>query len=222
VTTIATINRNRRVQRLRLDPPLDARLGTLPAKLVDLSIYGAGIEHLVPLNAGAPVQLRIEGMPIAIEGNITRCSMRLERGSTIYRCGISFKHTKEHVPAALKELMTRELYKAIAQWKANARGVLPDALDRMPIFNANDRLVAQSSDAHKAPTSFIWYRLVHGTWETSVTLDPNQPIDGFAVSADDDQTQMALLRETYEKSDEAGRQLIRLLAHLSIASATNA
>jgi hypothetical protein len=143
--------------------------------------------------------------------------MRLDRGSRIYHCGISFKHDKQTVPPALKEFLTRELYKAIELWKANAKGALPPDLEHMPIFNAGEEL---GTKRRNRATSFVWYRLTPDDgWQMAVTLDPNQPVDGFAVSADDDQTQMTLLKDAYVKSDEAGRQLIRLLAHLSIQAA---
>lgn len=169
----------------------------------------------MPVEAGATISLRIEGLPIPLEGVITRCTMRLERGSSVYRSGISFKHSKQYVPAALKDLLSRELHKAIELWKANARGALPADVEQMPLFSGESGMRSH----RRRPRSFIWYRLSRDGWQKSVTLDPNQPLDGFAVSADDDQRQMSLLQETYEKSDESGRQLIRLLAHLAIASA---
>lgn len=211
-----SIKKDRRVQRLRLDPPLPARLGGAGAKLVDISLYGAGVEHHVALNTGSAVKLVIEGSPpLEVKGTVTRCEIGLQRGVTVYRSGIAFRHSKQTLPPQLKELMARELYKAIALWKANARGTLPETLESMPIFRSDDDFVS-SHRPRKRATSFVWYRFVGGAWNVSVTFDPNQPLDGFAVSADDDQSEMEQLRTTYEIADEAGRELIRLLAHLSI------
>src|SRR5687767_249869 len=89
----ALIKKNRRVQRLRLDPPLPARLGSAGAKLIDISLYGAGVEHLIPLNAGSAVKLVIDGSPqLELRGTVTRCEMGLQRGVTVYRSGIAFRH----------------------------------------------------------------------------------------------------------------------------------
>ena len=215
-----SIKKNRRVQRLRLDPPLPARIGSSPAKLIDLSVFGAGVEHFLPVHAGSRLHLFVESdPPLELDAVVTRCTMHLESGSSVYRSGLSFRHSKAHTPSALKELLTRELTKAIDVWKANARGVLPETIEDMPVFRTDDVLVA--SQHRKRATSFVWYRLVKGEWQMSVTLDPNQPLDGFSVSADDDQTEMELLKQTYEETDDAGRDLIRLFANLSIASAAH-
>lgn len=189
----------------------------MPAKVLDLSLYGAGLEHVIPVQAKSRVTFTIDGVDdLRLEGVVTRCVMRLERGMQLYRTGLSFSFSRSSVPQRLKELLAQELTKAIDVWKANARGVLPESIERMPLFRTGDLLVSTAAPA-KAQ-SYVWYRLVNGAWQMSFALDPNQPLDGFAVSADDDQTQMKLLCESYERSDEAGRELIRLLAHLSIAN----
>lgn len=187
--------------------------------MLDLSLFGACVQHIVPVNSGTSLSLIIEvDPPLVLKATVTRCEMHLERGATVYRSGLSFNHLKGIAPPKLKAVLVREIYRAIEVWKANARGVRPESLEMMPVFRSDEAMT--SVRPRKRVTNFVWYRFVDGNWLVSVTFDPNQPLDGFAVPADDDQSEMIKLQETYESTDEAGRQLIRLLAHLSIAEVT--
>ena len=47
---------------------------------------------------------------------------------------------------------------------------------------------------------------------------PLQPEDGFTVASWEDEAELETLCRTYETSDDEGRQLIRLVAELSVNS----
>jgi len=60
---------------------------------------------------------------------------------------------------------------------------------------------------------------VDGNWKVSPTTRPEQPITGFTVSAETPPRYLEMLCDTYERTDEEGQRLTRILAELSINQA---
>ena len=63
---------------------------------------------------------------------------------------------------------------------------------------------------------YVTYRFVWNEWQKAESKNPQQPLDGFTVSAKEDPMQVDMLCKTYETSDFAGRKMIRQLAEMSI------
>lgn len=230
------MGRSRRVQRIHLARPLIARLGTTQVVLVDVSMLGARIEHHTPLATGYQSHLSFQWdeETIAVDCRIVRS--RLERfsvgaeGLTVYHSGLEFDNVTIHTKAQLKKMIERFITRALDEQKLNARGVMPQTVENMPIFRYGGQLTANQKDINETvgssvlPTSriskqtgYICFQLENRTWRRKRTHDPGQPSDGFTVSALEDQTQVELLCEAYEKSDPDGRKMIQLFAQLSIA-----
>jgi len=227
--------RTRRVQRVRLAPPLIARLGAAQVVLVDISVMGARIEHHMSLTAGSRARLAFSWGDEEIQAECRIVRSRLERfsvgsdGLTIYHSGLEFEEADTEAKAKLKEMIARFITRALEEQKLNARGVLPPSVDNMPIFRYGGQLTANQKDVSEAigesalPTSrvaketgYICYHLENNTWKRKRTQDPGQPMEGFTISALEDKTQADLLCEAYQKSDREGRKMIQLFAQLSI------
>lgn len=227
--------RTRRVQRVRLAPPMVARLGTVEVVLVDISILGARIEHQTPLSAGSRARLVFvwDDEEVATECRIVRS--RLERfsvgadGLTVYHSGLEFDELDAVAKAKMKDVIARFITRALEEQKLNARGVMPPSIDNMPIFRYGGQLTANQKDLSEAvgesllPTSrmaketgYICYHLENNTWKKKRTHDPGQPTEGFTISALEDRSQADLLCDAYQKSDREGRKMIQLFAQLSI------
>lgn len=232
--------RERRVHRIRLVPPLIARMGMQSVVLVDISLDGAKIEHREPVKTGADVRLTFnwDDEPVDLKARVTRC--KLERfsggsdGLTIYNSGLHF-HEVGDAASVLRRMVSVHISRALDEQKANARGVLPVSVDHMPIFRGHTltanpgeaaegvELYDQLPAARIARTvGYLCYRLDRNSWKRTRTDDPEQPLNGFTVSASEDLAQIEQLCETYRKADEHGRELIRTLARLSIADGDSA
>lgn len=230
------MGRSRRVQRIHLAPPLIARLSATQVVLVDVSTLGARIEHHTPLSTGQEARLSFqwERESIGVDCRIVRS--RLERfsvgadGLTVYHSGLEFENVDTDTKAQLKRIIETFITRALDEQKLNARGVLPPSVENMPIFRYGGQLTANQKDiadtvgtsvlptARMAKqTGYICLQLENRTWRKKRTHDPGQPADGFTVSALEDQTQIELLCQAYEKSDPDGRKMIQLFAQLSIA-----
>lgn len=227
-------SRQRRVHRIRLGHPIIARFATQGVVLIDLSLDGAKIEHNETLKTGAEGKLAFDWNDERIElaCRVTRCQLeRLAGGSdglTVFHSGLHFTD-RGRSTETLKKIVSFHISRALEEQKANARGELPIAVDKMPIFRGHT-LTASHADAtgslgiHEAlpaariarQTGFICYRLDKNNWKKTRTDKPEQPENGFTVSSTEDLAQIEELCETYRKSDQAGRELIRSLAKLSL------
>ncbi|HVT05368.1 MAG TPA: hypothetical protein VHL58_18545 [Thermoanaerobaculia bacterium] len=197
---------------------MPAHLGGVEVEVRDLGILGAGIRQLAPLPTGFHTTLVFEREKISLPCTLTRCETTPAPEGMTYWSGVEFDLPDPANARALRELMVREINAAIDEWKKNARGELPDVLDHLPLFDTADRLVqTRSPKRSRHVQSYMWHRLMREKWVGSFVLDPAQPLDGFALPAEEPADQTALLRRAYEISDEQGRTLIRLMAQLAIA-----
>ena len=55
-----------------------------------------------------------------------------------------------------------------------------------------------------------------GRWTQQRVEEPDQPTEGFTVSADETPTEIALLCKTYERATPDQRLLIRLFANIAV------
>ena len=60
--------------------------------------------------------------------------------------------------------------------------------------------------------------LVDGVWRQTETTRPQQPMNGFTISAEVDPYHVSMLCDTWERTTAEGRRLTRLLAELSIST----
>src|SRR5438309_8161194 len=138
--------RTRRVQRIHLATPLVARLGSTNVVLIDVSLLGARVEHHTPLIAGSHSRLvfRWDEQEIIAECRIVRS--RLERfsvgadGLTVYHSGLEFLDLSQVTRESLKKKIGIFIARALHEQKLNARGVLPESVEKMPIFRSGGLL----------------------------------------------------------------------------------
>lgn len=231
---LPTQNR-RNIERIRLSEPIIARLGTTSVVLVDISTRGARVEHHVSLATNARLRLTFtwDGDQLAIDCVVTRCKLdRFSKeggGLTVYHSGLAFDNAVGDSAKHLRRLVLTHIERALYEQKANARGIMPDSIEHMPIFRGGvlTRSQQEVKDAVSSSialpatriirdSGFVVYRLDGNYWTKKQTQDPEQPDDGFTLSALEDPSQVALLCETYWRAGHEGRSMIRLLAQISL------
>jgi hypothetical protein len=231
------MSRSRRVQRVHLSLPATGRFGSNQVVVVDISVLGARIEHHTPLGtatgASANLSFMLEDEQINVDCKVVRS--RLERfsvgadGLTVYHSGLEFIDAAMETRLQLKRIIGRFIARALEEQKANARGVVPTSVEKMPIFRhgqltENRADVAEAIGSSALPTArvakeagYICLQFEKNrNWKKKRTHDPGQPVEGFTVSASEDQAQIQMLCDAYEKSDSDGRKMIQLFAQLSI------
>lgn len=215
-------NGGRKVERIRLFPPLTGRLGSTPVVVSDLSVTGAGIEHEGSLPVGCHLRLSFQwnGSTVEVPCTVLRCRLvGFSAGKdrlTVYSTGLHFEPEAPEDSQPVREMIEACVRRALMEQKANARG--EGTAGRRPKIDPDD------TDRRKKPllllgsreTGYLCYRFQQGRWRKSRTQNPEQPSEGFTVSAAEDAEQLDLLCGVYAASEEWMRKMIRILAQLSV------
>ncbi|HEX6095120.1 MAG TPA: hypothetical protein VF432_02260 [Thermoanaerobaculia bacterium] len=198
----------RRYGRISLDDPMRARFGGNEVRVIELSVVGFLAAHEGRLTTG-DVQhfvLDWDGKPIALECAVARSTLyRLGKSlgtKSIYHTGLRIVRFEGDGFQRLRELIADRIVRALDEMKANARGIPP--------------LAAYMYQPGKGEL-FRRCELIDGAWRKSETIRPNQPPNGFTISADVEDEHVDLLCQTWERTTYEGRRLTQLLAELSIS-----
>jgi hypothetical protein len=200
----------RRFHRIHLDAPLPAYMGSVAVKVIDLSLNGARIVSDARFTPGTDHELKFEwnDMDMRATCEVIRCTLfsfaKAPGEKSLYQTGVKLKETIGNSDRALRELIGSYVIRALEEQKANARG-LPPLGPYAYIEGKGDR--------------FRRCELVDGKWRRTETNRPEQPPNGFTISADIAPYYIELLCQTYQLTDEEGRRLTQTLAQLSINKA---
>jgi len=77
--------------------------------------------------------------------------------------------------------------------------------------------VIDEAEEFPAAEVFVTWSLSDGVWKRRSSLLPEQPVDGFTISASEDPEHIDLLCRTYETGDAETRRLTRMFAELSVS-----
>jgi hypothetical protein len=152
------------------------------------------------------VSFEWEGQPIELQCQVTDNTLfRLAKSTeekSVYHAGLHITDGTAESRQVLRQLVADCVARALDEQKANARGIPATA--------------AQIFQSGKG-TDFIRCELVDGTWRRTTTNRPEQPANGFTISAEEDHDQIEMLCQTFQNADAAGRKLIQTMAEMSIS-----
>ena len=197
------------MSRAKLTRLVGGHVGTARVFLVDVSVEGLRIAHQSAVPAvGQSCRVSFEWQEQLIELDcevIHNTLFKLARSAdekSTYHAGLRIANAVGDSAAALKRLVADVVARALDEQKANARGIPAAAAE-----------VFQSGKG----TDFLRCELIDGAWRRTVTSRPDQPANGFTVSADETADEIEMLCRTFESSDAQGRKLIRLMSEMSIS-----
>jgi hypothetical protein len=188
-------------QRLYLTKPLKGRFGNRSVSLIDVSATGALIEDGDDIPVGQRKSLRFTWRRKKLM--IKAETVRTEEG----RAGLLFLEDSEKLRRVIAESATEMLR---AQ-QANVKGNREDNI-------VGDETLTAASAGLLRGKGYMVYNLEDGVWTKRRALIPEQPPNGFTVSAGEPEEQVALLRDAYQRGDEESRRMTQLLAELSVAT----
>jgi PilZ domain-containing protein len=200
----------RQFHRIHLDAPLPARMGGVPVRLIDLSLNGARIVGEARFGPGTQHELQFDWdmKTLRVNCTVVRCTLfsfaKAPGEKSTYQSGLRITETIGDSDRLMRELIGTYVIRALEEQQANARGIPPIG-PYVYIEGKGDR--------------FRRCELVDGKWRRSETTRPDQPPNGFTISAEVRSHYVDLLCETYQQSDEDGRRLTQTLAQLSISKA---
>lgn len=211
---------SRRVtNRLTFKMPRPARFATYEVVLIDLSLKGAGIQHpnQIPPGTRSTLRFRLEREYHEITCSITRSKLQLVRQGTktlqIYRSGLQFVGLEGEADT-IKDALRKRVQRAIARQQADAFAN-SEAMKGVEESSGAIPLAALASWMETRP----YVRCVlekNGRWKTEKVDSPEQPPNGFTVSAEEGEKEIDLLRRAFEKASEEQRRLIRMFAQITL------
>jgi hypothetical protein len=215
-------NERREYQRLRLIQPVEALFDDYTGLILDLGITGALVEHYGELTRGTQITLRFHWKGYALEFSSSAMRSIVLRPASatgtrpLSQTGLRFDSAKGDSEEHLREMLATLVGKVIAAQRANARGDFGHDLIE------GQSILADLGQARRGRSrAYTSYRLRGSSWWRFPTDSPVQPLDGFTVADYEDEEELATLCRAYEKCDEEGRRLIRLIGELSAQTVKN-
>ena len=192
----------REFQRLLLTRPIEGFFALHNVRILDVSATGAQIEldSDLPLGETGPLRFAWRDHKLLIEAEVVRADEGL--------AGLRFSEDSQE----LRELIAQSANEVLRAQLANMTG------EREQNILPGDETLTASSSRVLGKSGYASMIFDGGAWKRRKALLPDQPPNGFTVSAAEPEDQVALLCDTYEKGDEQQRNLTRLLAELSCAT----
>lgn len=211
MSSLAQQAERRRVQRIRLTPPLRATIDGQRAFIVDLSLRGLRVIHQEEGGAvGSRCVIRAEwdGRSLELHCTIIRTLVQhaADRGEkrNVYHTGLTISRAIGASSIALRRMIEHYVELALDEQRANARGIPP---------------LAPRSVKTGAPTEFVRHEYRLGRWREVTTPNSAQPDHGFTLCAHTAPAEVEMLRRAYERAEtDNDVAVIRRLAALSVNS----
>lgn len=188
----------REYQRLNLYEPIEGTFEHDKVRILDVSENGALFETFSPMGIGSMGTLRFgwREKSIAVDAEVVR--------GDEHRVGIRFLHGD----AALMTFIAEAAEERLRAQRANALGIRNEnGID-------GDRTITNTSQS--LISGLVSWTLKDGKWRKRAALIPDQPPNGFTISAGETDDQVELLCTTYENGDDDTRDLIRTMAEMSV------
>ena len=202
----------REFQRLKLPRPILATMDGESALVLDVGMAGAYIEHHGKIEPGANFTLsfRWQGEELDFVCEVARTRVirpSADSAAVVSHSGVRFVDASAESRQRLEQMMVTFIARLLDAQRANASG-----------DDTGDALLGTIGEARRGRSrGCVRYHFRNGEWMHEATTSPRQPSDGFTVAAFEDDEEVAKLCEAYERADEEGRNLIRLVAELSAA-----
>lgn len=193
------------VQRIR------GAVANVVVYVLDVSLAGAKVAHQDPLPSigqTAPLKFEYEGRRFSGVCEVRRTKIERPAKSKfekpLYHSGLFIVSKDASSEGVLREIIQACIERAEDEQRANAEGI--------PAIAASSFQTGKGED-------FVRCELRATGWVRSDTRDPQQPYNGFTVSASETPQKIAMLCRTWEIGDAEARRLIRTFAALSISKA---
>lgn len=190
---------SRQDPRVILRKSIDAQFDGAPVLVLEVGLGGAKFEHRQRMHIGRRGMFACGSL---VAQAVVRHSIMLpaERGA-LYHTGVSFTGLDSEQSEQLFKLLIAEAQEQVTEWEANLGGL-----------GWSPKVIARSAVARR----FLALQLTAEGWRQTISTDPNQPLDGITVIDDTSKDDIRILCRTYEKGDDATRELLRRMATLAI------
>lgn len=202
---------------MKLAKPILAGLSGENALLLDIGVDGAFIEHYGEAKPGQKFILSFKWRSADITYNVEVVRTFVTKppgrgGLPVSQSHLHFLGGRGDSDERLRDMMATFVGRILAAQRANAVATSTEE---------TSSVLYQLGQARRSRTKgYLAYLWDGSTWTCRRTELPSQPKSGFTVAAYEDEDELESLCKTYEIADEEGRKLIRLVAELSVLSAS--
>jgi len=178
------------------------------AAISEISLNGVRLMHDQRLQPVQSHQIRFQWQQftIRLRGEVIRTTIKKlakrPGEASVYESGIRITEAVGESHALLRDMIADFVVRSINEQLANARGIPP--------------LAAYSYQTGKGDR-YRRCEIVNGAWRKVETTNPEQPQNGFTISAEVDPNEVDMLCKTWEVCNAEGRRLTQVLAQLSIS-----
>jgi hypothetical protein len=201
-------NDRRQYGRVHLSPPLRGEIDGIFAAISEISLNGVRLMHDQRLQQVESHQIRFQWQQftIRLRGEVIRTTIKKlakrPGEASVYESGIRITEAVGESHALLRDMIADFVVRSINEQLANARGI--------------PRLAAYSYQTGKGDR-YRRCEFVNGAWRKVETTTPDQPANGFTISAEVEPNEVDMLCRTWEACNAEGRRLTQILAQLSIS-----
>lgn len=198
---------------VRLSRAIAARLGERDAMIVDIDVDRLLIDHDDPIEPGEmrSVEFTFEDQRFAFSALVESRAPRLVLGQKLWRSVLSLPEREHDSRLMLAEAVSAYSSRVLQALEANALGTRE--ANRL---EGDETITTLGAAARLGGASFIVYTFDGTSWSKRTTLLPAQPDEGFTISSAEVASQVEDLCRAYETADEEGRNLIRIMAQMSV------
>ncbi|HEY3055711.1 MAG TPA: hypothetical protein VGK31_07255 [Thermoanaerobaculia bacterium] len=199
---------------MKLANPILATVNGVSALILDIGMDGAFIEHYGAVKKGDRFDLsfRWQGQELEFTCEVVRTNVvrtaTVKGQATISQSAVSFYQPSRGSVEKLKDMMAIFVGRVLAAQKANAAAHAGEAA-----------ILPQLGQARRSRSrGYLTYLWDGNTWTIRRSQLSDQPRNGFTVAGYEDEEELETLCRAYEVADDAGRNLIRVVAELSANS----
>lgn len=204
----------RRAQRIHLDDRPEGSFNGIPVTMLELGLAGLRISSSEPFSEGkfGELAFRYSGEDVRARCRIARSQLQTRlseaMGELVYHIGLEITEIDPSSAQSLRNLIGQRVAAALEKQRANAAGEPPEWDQVIEATNRPDR---------PSENIFTSCRLLPGgQWQEATIVKPHQPRDGFTVRATATDEEIEKLKKAYEEGSEDVRDMIRVLAEMSL------
>jgi hypothetical protein len=186
-------------------------VGNVVVYVLDVSLAGVKVAHQDPLpeiGKSAALTFEWEGRRFTGLAEVRRTKLekapKTKYDKPLYHSGLLITPSDALANQLIRDIIKACVERAEDEQRANAEGI---------------PAVAASSFQTGKGDAFVRCELRTTGWVRSDTKDPQQPMNGFTISAHEAPQKVAMLCRTWEIGDSEARRLIKTFAALSISKA---
>lgn len=204
-----------------LQEPIDAKIGDMEARIVEIDLTSGRIEHTgrLSMNATVTLQFKWRGEKMRLKAKIARTEMRSLRGKPGYISAVTFAASEE---AALRKIVARTPMPPPEEPPEEVSEEVQEPLPEEVSEEVSEEVEEEEEEIEEIGADAEIPLYVRCTWAadqrwvTERVRDPEQPMQGFTMVAPDDESEIEDFCKTFEIADPETQRMMRTAFEVAI------